>query len=53
MSNSPMSPSVAAAAIAVLSIVASANANAQDETSATPRLADGRPDLNGTWNTAT
>lgn len=51
MNNSPMSPTVAVTTIAALAIVAGANAVAQNSTaSATPRLADGRPDLNGTWD---
>lgn len=55
MSKSPMPPSVSAATIAMLSIVVSVEACAQNAaaaraTNTTPRLADGRPDLNGTWD---
>lgn len=50
MRNSPISPAAAAAMTAAALILASADISAQDAVSSTPRLADGHPDLNGTWN---
>lgn len=52
MRDSSMSPRVLGLAIAAALAFAGTNATAQDAATdgeATPRLADGRPDLNGTW----